>query len=177
MLRKIEENVKIIISLTTYPKRMQTIRLVLESLLSQTYLPDKIVLWLSEEEFDKNTLQCVLPLSEEVDIEIRWCEKNLRSHKKYYYAMQEFPDDIIITVDDDVIYKDTMIENLIKGYRCYPYAVIARRAHLITKTEDGNIAPYREWYQECTRYLNEPRMDLVATGVGGFYIRRIFCRR
>ena len=34
---------------------------------------------------------------------IRFCE-DLKAHKKYYYAFKEYPDDIVITVDDDVIY-------------------------------------------------------------------------
>ena len=44
-------NPRIIVTLTSYPERMETIDVVLYSLLDQTLKPDKIVLWLSYEEF------------------------------------------------------------------------------------------------------------------------------
>lgn len=158
---------KVIVSLTSYPKRIGTINQVIESIIHQTILPDKIVLYLAEEQFETKEVVPDLDEYEKYGFELRWCKEDLGPHKKYFYAMQEFPDDIIITIDDDVIYKETMIKNLLAGHKKNPDAVISRRTHLITWTEEGAIASYTSWYGECIRYINEPRMDLVAIGCGG----------
>ena len=42
---------KVIVSLTSYPRRINTIYKVLDSIIQQTVLPDKIILYLSESEF------------------------------------------------------------------------------------------------------------------------------
>ena len=41
-------NEEVIISLTSFPKRMKTLPLTLESLFRQTVKPTKIILWLAE---------------------------------------------------------------------------------------------------------------------------------
>ena len=42
---------KVIISLTSYPARIDTVHLTIRSILRQTVQADKILLWLSIEEF------------------------------------------------------------------------------------------------------------------------------
>lgn len=158
---------RVIVSFTSYPARIKTICNVIDSIVKQTILPDKIILYLSSNQF----LMCdKLPdfgEYEKYGFELHWHEEDLGPHKKYYYAMQEYPEDIIITIDDDVCYKKTMIEELINYHNKYPKAVIARRAHLVTWMQDGMIAPYEKWYMETLRYIGIPRMDLVATGCSG----------
>lgn len=161
------QNEKIIVSLTSYPARIGTIDKIIECIIGQTVPADKIILYLAEEQFQKKESLDYLLQYKKYGFEIRWCKENLGSHKKYFYAMQEYCNDIIITIDDDVFYKETMIEELLEGFKKNPNAVIARRAHLITWLDDETIAPYKEWYPQCIRYIDEPRMDLVATGCGG----------
>lgn len=156
-----------IVSFTSYPARIQRVDKVIESIINQTVLPDKIVLYLSCNEFQDRSDLFDYSQYKKYGFEIHWYEENLGPHKKYYYAMQEYPDDIIITIDDDILYKEDAIETLLSYHEQFPKAVIARRAHLITCLEDGTIAPYAEWYGECSRYIGIPRMDLMATGCGG----------
>ncbi len=159
---------KIIISLTSYPQRMSTINLVIDRLIQQTVKADKIILYLSSKEFDdKKYIENKLEKYAKNGFEIRWVDENLRSYKKFFYAIQEYPSDIIITVDDDAIYSNKMIEELLFYHDLYPRAVIARRTHLMTFLEDRTVAPYNEWYHKCPIYVGVPRMDLVATGLGG----------
>lgn len=158
---------KIIVSFTSYPARIKTVNKVLDCIIKQTILPDKIILYLSSGQFSGYGNLPDFSLYEKFGFELSWHEEDLGPHKKYYYAIQEYPDDIIITIDDDICYKDTMIEELIKYYEKYPKAVITRRAHLVTWTQDGNIAPYENWYFENFRYIKIPRMDLVSTGCAG----------
>lgn len=173
---------KVIVSLTSYPKRIHTVYKVVESIMRQTWLPDKIVLYLSSSEFKDFKGFPDLTGYEKYGFEIHWYEENLKSHKKWYYAFQEYSDDIVITVDDDIVYSSTAIENLMKYHKRYPDAVIARRGHLIMSDMNGGIAPYHKWYQECDVYIGEPRMDIMPTGNGGvlypphIYGEELYCK-
>lgn len=160
---------RVIISLTSYPKRINTVYPTIESLISQERAVDKIILWLCKPEFDSQ--ETIIPydlniLSTRTDcFEIRWVNDNLKPHKKYYYAFQEFPEDIVITVDDDVIYNKDMVGNLLESYSRHPYAISARRVRSIVKNKNG-ICEYKKWAVNIA-VSDVERMDLLAIGVGG----------
>ena len=161
---------KVIVTLTTFPARIDTVYLVIENILNQTIIPDKIILYLAIEQFPRFEADLPLNLLKYVctnELSIKWCDEDLRSHKKYYYAMQEFKNDIIITVDDDLIYENDMIEQLLGSYKAYPYAVSAMRTHLITKDDNGNIAAYKNWGNEYSGIVGIPSMQLFATTGAG----------
>lgn len=42
-------------------------------------------------------------------------DEDIRSHKKYWYAISEYPGMSIITVDDDIIYSSDTIKDLVEG--------------------------------------------------------------
>ncbi len=56
---------KLIVSLTSYPKRFRTLPLVLNSISNQTVLPDKIILWIENKD-KKNYLQQYETLGESI---------------------------------------------------------------------------------------------------------------
>lgn len=160
---------KIVVSVTSYPKRIRTVSKMLESLFRQTMKPDKIVLWLSIEEFsekEKDLPENLLNIIGTYGFTICWIRENIRSHKKYFYALQEYVDDIVITVDDDIYYSPTMIEELVNSYDKFPNAVSARNVHKILKHE-GKVAAYEIWennYKECE---DRECQDFCAIGWGG----------
>lgn len=158
---------KVIVSLTSYPQRIHTVYRVLDTLIRQTVLPDKMILYLSASEFKDFGKLPDWEKYEKYGFEVHWHEENLRSHKKWFYAFQEYKGDIVITVDDDVLYKEDMIENLLRYHTRFPNCVITRNAHLITCKEDGTIAPYENWSDICAEYVGSPRMALEAIGNGG----------
>ena len=60
-----------------------------------------VILWLSKEQFpDRSFIPNSLLSLEKRGLIIELCEGDLRSHKKYYYALRQYPNDIIITIDD-----------------------------------------------------------------------------
>jgi hypothetical protein len=127
-----------IVSLTSFPARINRLWLVIESILRQTNKPDKIILWLSNEQFSGlGSLPGNLK-------EIRFCDGDLRSHKKYFYAMKEFPEDIIITIDDDIFYKSKMIKDLSDYNNRYPNTVISQYCKRIT-WKNNIIESYKNW--------------------------------
>ncbi|MDE6620066.1 MAG: glycosyltransferase family 2 protein [Lachnospiraceae bacterium] len=158
---------KVIVSLTTYPARIAGIRRVLDSLMRQTYKPDKVVISLAEDQFDRKMVPVDLSPYIAKGLEIHWCQHDMKAHKKYLYALQEYHDSYVITVDDDFYYDCYLVEELVRNAERFPGCVLARRSHLITADRLGNIAPYEKWWSECIHYVEKPRMDLFAVGCGG----------
>lgn len=157
----------VIVSFTSFPERIKYTAYVIESLKKQTVQVDKIILWLASSQFPLKENELPKALLEQLNenVEIRWCD-DLKPHKKYFYTMQEYPDSIVITVDDDVYYKENLVETLLDSYVCYPYAISAMRAHQITLDEENNIAPYSNWKREY-KEVGIPSLALIATGIGG----------
>lgn len=161
---------KIIVSLTSYPKRMEMMPRVIAALNKQTIKPDKIVLYLAEEDFIDCKDMVNEKYYEDHNTTIRWVSNNYGPYKKFVYAFKEFKNDIVITVDDDVEYAETMIEDLMTGAQKFPDAVIARRVRLITSADDNSMEIYENWHTVVDGvglFADKPRFDLIAIGMGG----------
>lgn len=170
---------KINISLTSYPARIETVARALQPILHQTVAPDRVLLWLSQEEFpdfERSLPQNILELqATHEELQIRWVQGNHFSHDKYLHCLREFPEDITILIDDDLIYSTTLVQGLLDAHFVFPESIIANRTHLITCNEAGEIAPYAEWAHEQTEFIGSPRNDLLATtGAGTLYPPHVF---
>lgn len=168
---------KLIVSLTTFPARIKGIRQVIDTIYAQSRTPDLVILWLAEEQFPRKELDLpysVMELVLKKKLVVRWCD-DLKPHKKYYYALQEYRDDLIVTVDDDLLYHPNLLENLYTSYLLHPDAVSAARAHLITMGEDGQVLPYDCWVKEIDSCVDQPSMQLLCTGgAGALYPAHLF---
>lgn len=154
----------IIVSLTTHDKRIFDVWLTIESLLNQTLKPNKLILWLAEDEFDESTIPIMLKRQQERGLEIGFC-KDLKAYTKLIPTLKKYPDQIIITVDDDIIYPFDLIENLYKEYERDNNAVLCCRAHKMTFDKNNILLPYNKWSFEYQK--QEPSLLLFPTGVGG----------
>lgn len=156
---------EVIVSLTTYPARMKELSLVLETLFHQSVMPSRIILWLADNQYeDAESVNEELKKFVDEGLEILFCE-DLRAHKKYYYTMKNHPESIVITVDDDILYPENMVESLIKKHIEYPNCIIACRAHEM-KFLNGIPAPYSTWNFLAKNCLG-PDLRLCATGGAG----------
>lgn len=156
---------KIIVSLTSYPPRFNNIYMCLKSLLCQSMKPDKIIVWFGSDTEETKLTEKMREL-QRYGIEYRFDQNhNLKPHKKYFYAMQEFPDDIVITVDDDSVYPPNTIASLYSSYLRHPNCVSARRVHKMT-FNNGILDTYDNWKKEYRGERTESS-KLVAVGVGG----------
>ncbi len=81
--------------------------------------------------------------------------------------MKQYPDDIVITIDDDIIYAPSTFQTLYNSYLMHPNAVSAMRTNLITTSQRKEVLPYKQWINEADAYVDEPSMYLLATGVMG----------
>jgi hypothetical protein len=162
-----DRSVKIIVSMTTIPPRIHKIHQVVWRLLEQTVKPDKIIIYIGKEKFQGITLPYMLRLQMKLfGVEVRYVE-DIGPHTKYFYAITEFPNDIIITTDDDIKYSTDLIEVLFESYKRHPKAVSACRCHLINFDENGSIKKYNEWLYQHSKLIDTPSMLLFPTGVGG----------
>ncbi|WP_217596264.1 glycosyltransferase family A protein [Cohnella sp. GbtcB17] len=159
---------QVIVSLTSFPPRMKTIWMVLESLLRQTRKPDKIILWLASTQFPSITdVDLRVRRMQKRGLEIRFCE-DLKSHKKYFYAMQEFSNDIIITADDDLFYPENMVEELMLKHAEYPESIACYRAHKIT-FNNGKINKYIDWSYGSKNFSGPDHLLMATNGGGALY--------
>ena len=154
----------VVVSLTSYGKRLDVVHLTILSLMWQSVKPDRIVLWLDVEE-ESGAVPISLRSLERYGLDIRYGCENLKGHKKYFWALREFADSCVITVDDDVMYPSDVVESLLAAHERYPDAVVARRVHRMV-ARNGRLAPYAEWDFQWHE-SDFPRDDLLATGVGG----------
>lgn len=143
---------EIIVSFTSFPARIDNVWQVVECMLRQTVCPHKILLWLSKEQFaDDNSIPERLRKMQNDVFEIRMVEKDFRSHKKYLYVSQEYPNNPVVLIDDDLYYPSDFIERLFGAFK-KTGSVVAYYGSLITYNEDGSLKKYREWdnsYDEC----------------------------
>lgn len=151
----------IIISLTTFPARIDKTWLVIESLLDQDYKPSKIVLTLSLKQFSGiEALPKKLLEQQKRGLEILWTDDDLRSHKKYYYVMKKYPKHVVVTVDDDFLYSKGMLSVLVKFSEQYPDCVIANLA----AQKNGNN--YKNWKNLLFSRV-EPSEEIMQYGGSG----------
>lgn len=162
-----------VLSLTSYPDRFQELFLTLKSILYQTIIPEKIIVYFGNDTKLEDLSDDLVKL-EKYSIYYKFDDsRNLMPHKKYYYAMQEYKDKCIITIDDDIIFPSTAIEELVVAYKKHPDCVCARRVHKII-IKNNRINPYKYWELDYKK-TKEPRHDLLATtGAGVLYPPRLF---
>ena len=155
----------IIVSLTTFPARIDKVHLVIHTLLRQRRRPAKIQLWLAETQFPDRKLPQKLLRLEKYGLEIRYCD-DLRSHKKYYYAMKENPDLTIVTADDDMLYPESWLCKMVETGKRHPEAIVCMLAYQISSDMNGTPIPYNQWPGPVEEVMF-PQADLLPIGCEG----------
>ena len=159
---------QLIVSLTSFPARIDKVHLTVNTLLRQNLKPDRVILWLSESQFTEKKLPESLTKLKDLGLEIRYSEDDIRSYKKLVPALKEFPEDIIVTADDDMYYKEDWLEGLYKAYSDNPKNIYTRRG-CRARVVDGKIdiikpRDYNFEYNFPTDYNN-----LLMGGSGTLY--------
>lgn len=107
---------RIIVSLTTYSKRISNIPAVLDTIFSQTQKPDLVVLNLAFEE--------LIPVDVQKYIDTHNIEVNrvldTKVYKKLIPTLKRYPNDCVITIDDDFLYPEGMIEEFVSIHHIWP---------------------------------------------------------
>lgn len=159
-----ERDPRIIVSLTSYGKRVDTVHLVLGSLSYQTLKPNMVVLCLPKSECNLETIPLELKKWLKRGLTINFCD-DIGPYTKLIPTMKEYPEDIIITVDDDSWYDVTLIEKLYSAYLQDNSKIYSGRGHRITFNSDGSMKPYMQW--DMNVRTKEKDENILLTGIGG----------
>lgn len=167
---KITGDGQVIVSLTTYGKRIHDVFLTIETICNQTIKPKKVILWLDENEFDITKIPNTIKNQISRGLDVKFC-KNYKSYKKLIPTLNMHQNEDIITIDDDVFYPHDFVENLLKESSEYPNTVLAYRCKTISLTKN-DLSPYKKWKFSKGGDSNE---YVMPTGIGGvFYPRNCF---
>ncbi len=158
----------VVVSLTSYPARLYDLHFTLHSLLSQSFKPEKVVLWLGEDKLSNGRagIPKVILDMEKRGLEIRFC-KDVRSFTKLLPSLAAFPDKTIVTADDDIFYAEDWLERLVSAHRSDPSAIWAVRAYKMDAFPDDEVcfSNYKKW--PMIMEGASPSFCNFLTGVGG----------
>ena len=166
----------LVVSLTSIASRVHCLTEVLETLTAQSMAPDQIVVWLSEEPFllDRGIRPDEVPSelgrlerTSRIPIDIRFTE-NIGPLRKIIPTLDLYKAEqsslIVVTADDDQLYRRYWLESLYRGYERRACAV-AFRARSIA-FENTRPAPYSTWLK-----ISPDRevfsSNLIVTGTKG----------
>ncbi len=153
-----------IVSLTSYATRLiSTAPIAIASILHGHILPNRIILWVAEKDRQIAEQNNQLQNLQKKGLEICYCE-DLKSYKKLIPALQEFPNDFIITADDDCLYPKNWLEQIMEYHKKYPNKIICHRVHGIRVDSEHNLLPYNDW-DWCIEPQEQER--IFPTGCGG----------
>lgn len=159
---------EIIVSLTSYGQRVYDVYLAIESIMQGTIKPNRIILWLSDEEFSKKTLPQTLQNQMKRGLEIRFC-KDIKSYKKIFFSLKEFPEACIITIDDDLIYNIDLVKNLVNSHKKNPNCIWANRIHEMTFDKNKQIKSYLQWNWNSKTGSDDTKNNFFTSGGGTLF--------
>ena len=156
----------LIVSLTSFPARINTVHRTIKTILGQSVRPEKTVLWLAKEQFPGGLEDLPQQLIElvQLGLDIEWYH-DIRSYKKLIPTLIKYPQHTIVTADDDVLYPRYWLEKLWQTHLDYPRDIIVHRARRV-ETFCGRIRPYRKW-PIVTRSVKASRHHVLPTGCAG----------
>ena len=118
---------RVIVSFTTLPSRIDRIGPMVASLRAQTRAPDEIRLCLPPASVRESAAYVVPPWLAGARVTIVRTARDWGSATKLLPCLVEggHPDDVIVTVDDDVVYEPHLVEDLLAASRAHPDGVVS----------------------------------------------------
>lgn len=151
-IQNLRENVSfggcdLIVSLTSYGNRItDSLPYTLYSLIKQVLLPKGIEVYIGKNEYDNaDELPELLQRFLNIGVNFHFVD-DLRSYKKLIFALQDFPGEPIITVDDDMIYHPSFISSFWAAYLdSDKKTVLGSIGRYEQKDNNGYYLPYSQW--------------------------------
>lgn len=160
----------VIVSLTSYPPRFESLHLTLQSLLLQSVPGHKVMLWIAHGDMDKLPPQ--VRKLEQYGLDIRACD-DLKSYKKLIPLLAQDCDVPVVTADDDVYYWPNWLRELVDARQAGRAEVLCHRMHRMKLDGSGLPLPYNEWQHDAR--VHDPDVLHFPTGIGGvLYVPGIF---
>jgi len=156
-----KEEIPVIISLTSIPSRLNTLHLVVRSLLAQDVSAEKIVLWLNNDL--KDTIPSALKKLTSERFEIRYSDLNC-SHRKLIHSLELFPNHTIVTCDDDLMYRKNWLSTIYGEHQKQPDKIIGNHVVHIQHDDAGQPIPFKKWKNPQSKKIN----PWAATPIGAW---------
>ncbi|WP_166258907.1 glycosyltransferase family A protein [Marinobacter salicampi] len=157
-----QPNPNIIVSLTSIAPRLKHVHFAVLSILNQSIKPKKVILWLGEhckDAIPPRLKQLIGP-----HFEIRFRE-DVGPHTKLIHSLSEFPDHIIVTCDDDLMYPADWLERLMSAHQAFPSDIIGHQCRTIQFRDNGSPKPYKQWVDEAPGQSHDNTLPLGYGGV------------
>lgn len=148
LLPDVKETENVTVSFTSHGKRVADFApFAIYSIFQQDVLPNRIVLNINQEKWNDDNLPELIKKLQIAGLEVNFCE-DVGPHTKLLPAMQKYPDDVIITIDDDIYYDKELVEELLSAKKVSgkENVVVCRTAKEVT-FKDGKMLPYSQWSQ------------------------------
>ena len=162
---KLADDNNIVVSLTSYGRRVKaSVPYTIYWFFKQKVKPSKIVLWLDEDNWNDDNIPLKLRFLSRYGLEIRFC-KDIKSYKKLVYSLQLYPDNSIVTLDDDLLYYRGLLSGLLDKAQANPGSIIAMRHHQPAwKTKGQEFLSYRKWRTASEEMKKIPCMPTTGGG-------------
>lgn len=129
---------KVIVSMTTIPCRQKRLAENIESLLTQSFNFDILLINIDDNLSDEDNKWYEDFSKQDYRIIINKSDAKWRSCNKLLPALEKFPNDIVITVDDDIYYPVDSLKELVKQYEKTPDCIVVHEINPLDLT-DGLI--------------------------------------
>jgi glycosyltransferase involved in cell wall biosynthesis len=170
-LQRNNDNSDVIVSLTSYGERVtNSAAYAIYSIFTQSRLPNRVVLWLDNTNWNDNNLPPLIKRLIKSGLEVYYCE-DIRSYKKLIPSLHKFPDNPIIVIDDDFYYHKDFVRWMVDAYDNSDKRTVFATWGCIPKKIGGKYIPYSQW-KDC-RYGNE-QSEFSLFGGGSIYPPCIF---
>ena len=178
-------NKDIIVTMTSWKKRLVNVGPVVYSILKNTVQPTKIICNLSTDELPLKEAELpkdLLLLQKTTCFEVNWVKRNTYTFKKFIPTLQRFyPNDYyMFTIDDDELYQPTYIETCINDFQQHQAVVIAKRNPASTGVWGGMFCCHSSifkpdyWNNITEELLGERMNDPYTNAYLTFYGYKIF---
>lgn len=143
VIERTKEPTDVIVSLTTHGRRLYEVYLAIESIMQGSVKPNRIILWLSTDIQSETLPQ---PLFNQIrrGLEVKYT-KDIGPYTKLIPVLKEFPDSVIVTIDDDILYPFDTLEMLISAHMKHPQSICANRVMDITLDNQGQPTSLPTW--------------------------------
>ena len=161
-LKRTTNEIPVVVSLASIPSRLHIVHIVIRSLLAQESRPKKIMLWLHEDLKDR--IPKKLSRLEGDCFKIHY-SKLTCSHRKLVHPLEVHPEKVIVTCDDDMIYRKDWLSLLYEKHLEAPLVIWANQTRSISYSSEGELLPYKNWPMSTTKSSNPKAV--LPIGAGG----------
>jgi len=119
----------------------------------------KVVLWLHKD-FKRKLPKSLQKIEGEL-FEVKFTPDDF-SHLKLLHSLETFPEDNIVTIDDDMIYPPNFLRLLYESHLEFPKDIISNHTRKITYDDTGNLLPYVQWPHIKSQPKNAKNLMLLG---------------